>query len=239
MTRSCNSPMLDLRRDDCMDVMREYPDGHFDLAIVDPPYGIGESDKKNMSRGRSSAKWKKAAPRDYGSFEWDRSAPEADYFNELRRISREQIIWGAHHFIDRIPVASPCWIVWDKLNSGDFADCELAWTSFKTSVRKFSHLWNGFQKGAPEHRIHPTQKPVALYRWLLANYAKPGQRILDTHLGSMSSAIACHYAGCPLVGCEIDPDYYAAGCARVERETAQAELMPLVRAEPEQSAFPI
>lgn len=217
---------LDIRLCDCMDLMREFPDGYFDLAIVDPPYGIGETNQKNLSRGTSSVKWKRAAPRDYGDFQWDKYAPENSYFIELRRVSKNQIIWGANHFIERVPKAnSPCWIVWDKLNSGDFADAELAWGSFPSAVRKIDLLWNGFQKCEQVERIHPTQKPVALYKWLLANYAKPGMKILDTHLGSGSHAIACHYAGMHLTACEIDPDYYHAAMERIERETAQTTLL--------------
>ena len=137
-----------------------------------------------------------------------------------------QIIWGSNYFAEHLS-NSPCWIVWDKDNSGNFADCELAYTSFKTAVRKFEFRWNGMLQGDmanKEHRIHPTQKPVKLYEWLLANYAKPGQRILDTHLGSGSSAIACNNLGYELVGCELDPDYYAAACKRIHQATAQERL---------------
>jgi site-specific DNA-methyltransferase (adenine-specific) len=216
---------LDLRLMDCMELMREFPDKHFDLAIVDPPYGIGESDSRNDSRGTCSVKWKRAKPTNYGKFTWDKEAPPESYFVELKRISRNQIIWGANHFIERIPSAnSPCWIVWDKLNSGDFADAELAWASFKTAVRKVDLLWNGFIRCETAKRIHPTQKPIALYRWLLANYAKQGDKILDTHLGSMSHAIAAHYSGVHLTGCELDPDYFSAGIARVKAETAQMHM---------------
>lgn len=158
----------------------------------------------------------------------DVSAPSAEYFSELRRVSRNQIVWGANHFIDRLPHPSPCWIVWDKLNGdNDFADCELAWTSFKSSVRKFEYRWAGMLQGnmaEKEIRIHATQKPVALYKWLLANYANAGDKILDTHLGSGSIAIACHYAGHHLTACELDADYYKAACERIDRETRQQTL---------------
>jgi site-specific DNA-methyltransferase (adenine-specific) len=215
---------LDLRLMDCMELMREYPDKHFELAIVDPPYGIGESGKSNHSRG------KLAISKNYKAFEGgDLEPPSPEYFRELLRVSKNQIIWGANHFIERIPKAdSPCWIVWDKINGEtDFADCELAHTSFKTAVRKFPFQWQGMLQGDmknKETRVHPTQKPVALYRWLLANYAKAGDKILDTHLGSMSHAIAAHYAGLHLTGCELDPDYFAAGIERVKRETAQMDM---------------
>ena len=214
-----------------MDLMRGYPDKHFDLAIVDPPYGIGESGSTNHTRG------KLATAKNYKAFAGgDESAPDAEYFTELLRISQNQIIWGANHFISRLPLDSSCWIVWDKLNGeSDFADCELAWASFKTSVRRFTFRWAGMLQGnmsKKEDRIHPTQKPVALYSWLLTKYAKPGQTILDTHLGSGSIAIACHRAGFSLTASEIDPDYFKAAVERIEREMAQATL-PL-SAEPEQ-----
>lgn len=211
---------IELLNMDCMDYMRGLPDNAFDLAIVDPPYGIGESGG-NESRNR-------VASNSYVRKEWDSEAPPAEYFRELERVSRHQIIWGANHFVDRIGKPSPCWIVWDKLNGeSDFADCELAWSSFPSAVRRFSYRWAGMLQGdmkRKEHRIHPTQKPVKLYEWLLTNYAKPGQRILDTHLGSASSAIAAHYFGCDFVGTELDPDYFAAAKARFERETAQVDM---------------
>lgn len=213
---------LDLRRMDNMELMAQYPDKHFDLAIVDPPYGIGADDDKRGGKQHGNA----AAPsKSYGAKQWDHSAPRVEYFAELRRVSRNQIVWGANHFIDQMPLASPCWIVWDKQNGDNgYADCELAWASFDRAVRKFEFRWAGMLQGDmanKEHRIHPTQKPVALYRWLLANYAKPGQRLLDTHLGSGSIAIACHYARLHLTACELDEDYFAASIARIKRETAQ------------------
>ena len=143
--------------------------------------------------------------------------------------SKNQIMWGANHYIDNLPFmcSSPCWLVWNKLNSGDFADCELAWTSFKTAVRKFDFRWNGMLQGDmknKEHRIHPTQKPVALYKWLLSNYAKEGDTILDTHLGSGSIAIACHDLKFDLTGYELDEDYYKAACERLKAHQAQGQL---------------
>lgn len=209
---------LDATCEDCMALMARYADKHFDLAIVDPPYGIGEDGAKNHSRDRLATATR------YAPKSWDKSPPPMEYFAELRRVSRNQIIWGGNYF--PLPPTS-CWVVWDKDNSGDFADCELAWTSFKTAVRKFKFRWNGMLQenmAEKEVRIHPTQKPVALYRWLLETYAKPGQRVLDTHLGSGSHAIAAHYFGAHLTACEIDADYYAAAMARIKRETAQTTL---------------
>jgi site-specific DNA-methyltransferase (adenine-specific) len=173
--------MLTITNEDNMELMARYPDKHFELAIVDPPYGIGESSNNNKSRG------KLAISKDYGNKNWDDNAPSSYYFNELKRVSKNQIIWGANHFIENIPNQnSSCWIVWDKVNGvSDFADCEIAYSSFKTSVRKFAFKWHGMLQGDmrnKEIRFHPTQKPVALYKWLLRNYAKEGDKILDTHL---------------------------------------------------------
>lgn len=221
---------LDLRLQDNMDLMREYPDKHFELAIVDPPYGIGEDGSKNHTRGLA------ARPTNYKGFHGgDKEPPPLEYFDELRRVSRHQIIWGANHFMDRVRRGSPAWIVWDKVNgSTDFADAELAYSSFSSSCRIFKFMWNGMLQGDmanKEDRIHPTQKPRRLYDWLLANYAKPGQRILDTHLGSGSIAIACHYAKMHLTACEIDESYYNDAIKRIKRETSQLELFSGVSAQ--------
>lgn len=214
---------LDARQQDCMELMAEYPDKHFDLAIVDPPYGIGEDGKKNHSRSRM------AVAQEYIPKAWDRATPPVEYFDELRRVSKEQIIWGANHFMEKVMRGSPSWIIWDKENGeNDFADAELAYTSHKKAARIFRFRWAGMLQGDmknKEARIHPTQKPVALYNWCLANYAKPGMRLLDTHMGSGSIAIACHYARLHLTASEIDKDYFKAACARIERETAQESFI--------------
>jgi len=204
---------------DCMEGMKQFPDKHFDLAIVDPPYGIGEDGLKNHSRGGF------ANPTYYTPKTWDRESPKQDYFNELFRVSKNQIIWGANHFLGK---TSPCWIVWDKRNgNSDFADCELAWTSFKTAVRKFEFRWAGMLQENmknKEFRIHPTQKPVALYKWLLKNYAKEGDLILDTHVGSASSLIACEDMGFEYVGYELDKDYYDAAQKRLKEFRSQLKF---------------
>jgi len=206
---------VELLNCDCMDFMKEQPDNSFDLACVDPPYGINV----NVSMGRRKGQKSSGYHKFHGG---DKEAPDCSYFDELKRVSKNQIIWGANHFIDNFPFMcnSPCWVMWDKGFSEDvtFAQFELAWTSFKTTCKKFDKSPND------NGRIHPTQKPVKLYDWLLSNYAKPDQRILDTHLGSGSSAIAAHYFGCDFVGMEIDKDYYEAACKRFKRETAQASL---------------
>jgi site-specific DNA-methyltransferase (adenine-specific) len=177
----------------------------------------------NKTRG------KLAASQDYPAFHGrDNKPPGEEYFAELFRVSKNQIIFGANHFISRIPYDSSCWIVWDKDNGDtDQADCELAWTSFKTAVRRFGWRWHGMLQGDmknKEKRIHPTQKPIALYSWILHTYAKPGNRILDTHAGSASSLIACHRAGMPFVGFEIDEYYYKKASERLNAEMSQMSI---------------
>lgn len=215
-----------MRLQDCMEYMRGLPDKAFDLAIVDPPYmkdyakliypGAAIS-TTGIKRNRFESKF------------WQ--VPNAEYFFELRRVSRNRVIWGANHFSDAIGESSSCWIVWDKQNIGSsFADAELAFASFNTAVRIFRYTWNGMIQGDmknKEHRIHPTQKPIKLYEWLLTNYAKPGQRILDTHLGSMSSVIACLNMGFEIVGCELDANYFKAGIDRVKQSQKQQKLFEL------------
>jgi site-specific DNA-methyltransferase (adenine-specific) len=210
------------------------PDKCFDLAIVDPPYGInigGESggkiggDKPFGKRGFEKAGRNKCVDAKVYHVFKDTHPPEKEYFDELRRVSKNQIIFGANHFISKIPMDSSCWIVWDKDNSGNFADCELAWTSFDTAVRKYKYRWNGMLQEHmgkdKEARIHPTQKPEDLYRWILKTYAKPGDKILDTHLGSGSIAIACWDMGYDLTGYEIDKDYFDAASKRLENHKKQ------------------
>lgn len=209
-----------LYNEDCMEGMKRYPDKYFELAIVDPPYGIGEDRTKRPCRGHTETK-------NHIVKGWDKEPASVEYFRGLERISQNRIIWGANHFISRIPFDSPCWIVWDKLSVGNTADCELAWTSFPTAVKKFKFLWEGFWQGDmanKEQRIHPTQKPVKLYEWLLKNYAKEGDKILDTHLGSGSIAIACYNLDFDLTGFEIDKDYYDGAVNRLEEHKKQQRL---------------
>lgn len=208
---------------DCMEGMKQYSDGYFDLAIIDTPYGIGENGDRNHSRT------KLAKAKDYKAFAGkDMKAPDTGYFRELFRVSKNQIIFGANHFISKIPIDSHCWIVWDKDNgTNDFADCELAWTSFPTAVRKYRYRWQGMiqeDMKNKEFRVHPTQKPVALYKWILSNYARPGDKILDTHVGSASSLIACRELGYDYVGFELDSDYYEAATKRLEGARQQYNI---------------
>lgn len=194
---------------DCMAVMARYPDKHFDLACVDPPYGVGMDGNNNWSGSKHEKK------------DWDNAAPDVDYFSELIRVSKNQIVWGANHFMDKLNRGSPCWLVWDKKNDGfSFADAELAYTSFETAVRFFRYH-RGEQT---DTRIHPTQKPVKLYEWLLTNYAKSGDKILDTHGGSMSSVIACLNLGYEIVCAELDTDYFNAGVERVKQSQKQQRM---------------
>lgn len=218
--------MLELNRIynmDCMEGMKQFPDKYFELAIVDPPYGIGESSKKRENT--KSEKWKNPQKKIQNPKAWDSSPPEQEYFSELFRVSKNQIVWGANYFIDKISKPSMGWIFWDKKNgNSDFSDGELAFTSFSKGLRKFEWLWNGFQKEKPEERFHPTQKPVALYKWLLNNYAKKGDKIIDTHLGSGSSVIACYDLGFEYIGFEIDKEYFDLANKRIERHKAQMTI---------------
>ncbi|MGB2833004.1 MAG: DNA methyltransferase [Methylotenera sp.] len=204
--------MATIHNMDCMELLKNTPDKFYDLAIVDPPYGINVNHSIGRRSGNKASDFKPAV--------WDSEPPPVEYFNELKRVSKNQVIWGANHFIDRIGMPSACWIVWDKLFSEEvsFASCELAYTSFDT-VTKRIRLSSARRDG-----IHPTQKPVKLYEWLLTNYAKSGDKILDTHLGSGSCAIACNNLGFELTACELDKDYYEASVKRIAQAAAQERL---------------
>lgn len=197
---------------DCMDIMRDIPDKYFELAIVDPPYGINI----NMNMGR-----KKGDPKRHQAKKWDDRAPSTEYFQALFRVSRHQVIWGGNYF--KLPIARG-WVFWDKCVpvGVSFSDGELAWTSFDRVLRRVVLPYSGFV--GCEGKIHPTQKPVALYRWLLQNYANPGDKIIDTHSGSGSCAIACHIEKHDFLAIEKDPDYHAASVKRLEEARAQGVL---------------
>jgi len=211
-----------ITNEDCMDLMARYEDNYFDLAIVDPPYGIN-ADKKRGDTGKNSH----IKQKDYHFGNWDNDIPNKEYFDELKRVSRNQIIWGGNYFLDYLKATS-CFVVWDKKNGDNlYADCELAWCSFKSAVRKFEWRWHGFLQQnmkQKQYRIHPTEKPIALYEWLLMNYAKENDKILDTHLGSGSIAIACHNLGFELTGCELDKDYYEAAMKRINEHKQQIRM---------------
>jgi site-specific DNA-methyltransferase (adenine-specific) len=220
---------------DCMEAMRQMPDKAFELAIVDPIYGDVKAG--GYMTGKSAGGVGPHPKYNYGI--WQQKKTGSEYFKELFRVSKSQIIWGGNYFAAEIQRDSSCWVVWDKVNGETkWADCELAWTSFSTAVRLFRFMWNGMLQGKNqsdghlmqgdktlnEIRIHPTQKPVALYEWLLTNYAKPGDRILDTHLGSGSSRIAAYNLGFDFTGYEIDPDYFKAQEERFAAHTSQINL---------------
>ena len=208
--------MIELLNCDCMEYMATVPDKYFDLAIVDPPYGIGGS-RGVGTYSREALNYSAANDK-----RWDTKIPPKEYFDELRRISNNQIVFGANYMTEHLP-SSRGWICWyksDEVKGRDFSEIELAYSSFNKAARHFE--CRPFIRGG--NRIHPTQKPVALYEWLLTNYAKKGQRILDTHLGSGSSAIAAHYFGVDFVGCELDKDYFEAAKARFDMATKQLAM---------------
>jgi len=198
---------ITLTNEDNMELMARYPDNYFDLAVVDPPYGINV----NVSMGRRKGDKKS----DYHKFAGeDSEIPNTEYWRELFRVSKNQIIWGGNYMTQHLP-PSPCWLLWDKGFSEyvTFAQYEMAWTSFDSSAKKFD-----FNASANRNRIHPTQKPVALYEWILNKYAKQGDKILDTHLGSGSIAIACNNLGFELTACELDKDYFEATIKRLNNK---------------------
>lgn len=209
--------MLNITNEDNMELMARYPDKYFDLAIVDPPYGINLANM-NMGIGKTK-KASKAKNRKWKSKDWDSSIPKDEYFLELKRVSKHQIIWGGNYF--NLGVCNK-FIIWDKeVPDGlSFSDCEYAWTSFSGSnkIFRYSAYLNKSEK------FHPTQKPPQLYKWLLDKYAKQGDKILDTHLGSGSIAIACHDYGFELTACELDKEYFDKAMQRINNHVAQLKL---------------
>lgn len=200
--------------EDNMKLMARYEDNHFDLAIVDPPYGIGAGSKKFIN-GTS-----KTEKNYYKDNDWD-IAPKKEYFNELFRVSKNQIIWGGNYFVEHLKNFR-CFIFWDKtIHGNSYSDGELAWTSFDKVARYYR---KNIAQVTSEGRVHPTQKPVTLYEWLLMNYAKEGDKILDTHLGSGSIALACHNLKFDLTACELDKEYYKAAMKRLEQHKNQQRL---------------
>ena len=206
---------------DCLEVMRELPDKSVDLVLTDPPYGIGEARSRNGTRSCL------ALSKDYGQSDWDDAIPSEDYFKEMMRVSKNQIIFGGNYFIEHL-YNSPCWIVWDKDNGqNDFADCELAWTSFKSAVRKIRYKWHGMLQEnmkEKEQRFHPTQKPIGLFEWILDNYSQQGMTILDPFLGSGTTAVAAHNTGRFFIGIEKEPKYCEIARQRVKQAQSQQNL---------------
>ena len=228
---------MKITNEDNMELMARYPDGYFDLAIVDPPYGIGASKQSASSskmKGRKNSVIKRSTLK---SKDQDNETPTKEYFKELFRVSKNQIIWGGNYF--ELPLINS-WLIWNKLQKLETrSDGEMAWTSFKRPLKIVPLLQDGFKRGqnvgynqpviynepfSGKQTIHPTQKPVALYKWLLKNYAKEGDKIIDTHLGSGSIAIACHDMGFDLTACELDTDYYIAAIKRLNDHKKQLRL---------------
>jgi site-specific DNA-methyltransferase (adenine-specific) len=205
---------LQITNEDNMELMARYDDKYFDLAIVDPPYGIDwMSQVQNPNTGKN---WKQ-----YENKEWDKEIPNNEYFKELFRVSKNQIIWGGNYMIEHLH-STPCLIIWDKMQEFSGAVFETAWTSFTSPSKAFR--MSRASAYCSQNKIHPTQKPVKLYEWLLMNYAKEGDKILDTHLGSGSIAIACHNLGFELTACELDKDYYETAIKRIDQHKAQQRL---------------
>ena len=204
---------------DCLDVMRGMGDNEVDLILTDPPYGIGVN--HNMGR-RAGDK-----PSSYSPAVWDHKQLDDGYFSEMFRVSKNQIIFGANHFISKMPYDSCCWVVWDKCFSEDlsFAQVELAWTSFTTTSKKYT------QSSADPTRIHPTQKPVKLFEWLLKNYAKEGDVIFDPFAGSAASLVACIRLGYQFIGVEKDPEYFRMAQDRINKVKPQQKLFSFVKEE--------
>ena len=215
-------PYFDFYNADCMEIMKQYPDNHFDLAIVDPPYGINRA-----GQTETFTKQKKHKRKHFDNKGWDNERPELYYWNELKRVSKDQIIWGANYFTDVLP-PSMGWIFWDKGQDLSMSDGELAFTSFERALRRVKI--NRGQLMIEGGTIHPTQKPEKLYDWIIKNYAHPNQKIIDTHLGSASIAIAVHKANVldkmnlHLTGIEIDADYFQAAMKRIKKHVSQTTI---------------
>lgn len=220
---------IELHNIDCLPYMKQCSDKQFDLAIVDPPYGINY-DGNTTVKGQAGKANTFSDMQHHEKKGWDTARPSQEYFAELQRISHNQIIWGGNYFADLLP-AKKGWIFWDKkitnANNTNFSDGELAWTSFNCILRRFTYDWIGFgylNNPQQEKKSHPTQKPVQLYKWLLHNYAKEGDKIIDTHLGSGSIALACEEYGYDLTACEIDQEYFEAASKRLSDYRVQMRL---------------
>lgn len=218
-------PLNQIIHGDCLEIMRKIPDKSVDLILTDPPYGLGyeNHNRAGTQRGKS-----KAVCRDYGFFEWDNFRLTKEYFDEIFRISKDQIIFGGNYYISFL-YDSPCWLVWDKNNGNNgYADCEIAWTSFKTAIRKFKWTWHGFiqeDMKNKEQRYHPTQKPVALMEWILRNYSKKGDIVLDPFIGSGTTAIAALNTGRFFIGIEKEEKYVEIARKRIAEHMQQQSIV--------------
>ena len=206
--------------EDCVEALKRFPDKYFDLAVVDPPYGIGAGNVNFINRYTAN----KNAEKFYRVNDWDKIRPDKIYFDELRRVSKNQIVWGGNYFVDMMQPAR-CFLVWDK-KTGDnsYADCEMALTSFDANAKIYQKHWLGSKAKDHDGRLHPTQKPIGLYEWIYKLFAKEGDLILDTHLGSGSNRIAAHKAGLNFTGFEIDKDYYEAQEKRFKDFVSQLRM---------------
>lgn len=230
---------IELLNMDCMEYMATLPDNAFDLGLTDPNYGRKEHGGVNRSKRVLQTNGTRIFVKDggYKKKDWDSRPATLEFFDELFRVTKDQIIWGCNYYDKNF---GPGRIIWDKCNgANDQSDCEIAFNSLTSRVDLFRYMWLGMLQGKSiteghimqgnkalnEKRIHPTQKPVALYRWLLQKYAKPGMKIFDSHLGSGSSAIAAHNMGFDFVGCELDKDYYETACKRYQEQTMQIKLL--------------
>lgn len=224
---------IEITNEDNMALMARYPDKYFDLAIVDPPYGIGfDRENPTMSAGlrkdgtkRKMANWSNPKEKGYTVKDWDKKTPVEEYWNELFRVSKNQIIWGGNYFTEYLKPHGG-WIIWEKgvPDGMSLSQAELAYNTCLNSIRIFKVLWAGYKKAENENRFHPTQKPSLLYRNILDGFAKQGDKILDTHLGSGSIAIACHDYGFELTACELDKEYYDKAIERIKNHISQTKL---------------
>ena len=215
---------IEINNEDNMALMSRYDDNYFDLAIVDPPYGIGFGEYYRTNKASNGERYKSNK---YKNSNWDDSIPNDDYFNELKRVSKNQIIWGGNYFPSLWVNGCKGFIFWYKKNPvPNFADGELAYTSFNKVAKMYEYKYYGNIEGntSASKKYHPTQKPIKLYEWLLMNYAKENDKILDTHLGSGSIAIACHNLGFELTACELDTEYYQTSIKRIKDHISQQRL---------------
>jgi len=208
---------MKITNEDNIQLMARYEDNYFDLAIVDPPYGLGIDGQKESKQGKKSDR------KLHKQKNWDNAIPTKKYFKELERVSKNQIIWGGNYFVEHLTKGTKGWLVWFKGQIGlTMSDCELAYSSFQKPTRVVNINRVDLLK---QNTIHPTEKPIRLYQWILDNYAKEGDKILDTHLGSGSIAIACHNLGYDLTACELDKEYYESAIKRLNNHTAQLRII--------------
>jgi DNA modification methylase len=229
MKYELNSLIGNITEADCEEVLAQLPDKCVDLVLADPPYGIGAASKQFTRANKQTGK--SLAPcRDYGHSDWDAATPGANFFSTIKRIGQNQIVWGGNYFAAYLGNSS-CWLVWDKQNGDNlYADCELAWASFPSAVRRFAYTWHGFIQGnmgaAKEERYHPTQKPLPLYMWCISRYTKPGDLVLDPMSGSGTAALACHALGRRFICIEREHQYVEVSRNRLRDAQAQMSLFP-------------